>query len=261
MFCSCGLNNLTAPATVTRWINADRFLTGLRRINLFVGGYGSGKSEVAINFAIGLKKWGLKVSIADLDIVNPYFRSREARKVLEGSGIEVLLPPVEIMESDLPIIQPEIIGALKNPEKFLVLDLGGDPVGARVLASLSPWVPKDEIDSFFVLNSRRPWTRTVESTKKMIEAIADSCGFAITRIAVNSHLIEETSVAVIEEGIKLAELVSKVTKIPIGFVAIESRFFATTQFANLLYPVLVMERHLLKPWERDSRLGPARFKI
>ncbi|MEO0071603.1 MAG: cobalamin biosynthesis protein CobQ [candidate division WOR-3 bacterium] len=260
MFCSYGLNNISA-GTNTRWINADRFLLGLRRINLFVGGYGSGKSEVAINFAIGLKEWGFKVTVADLDIVNPYFRSREARKVLEGFGIEVLLPPVEIMESDLPIIQPEIVGALKNPEKFLVLDLGGDPVGARVLASISPWVPKDEIDSFFVLNSRRPWTRTVESTKKMIEAITDSCGFPITHLIVNSHLIEETSVAVIEEGIKLAESVSKVAMIPIGFVAIESRFFDITQFANLPYPVLVMERYLLKPWEKDSRLGPARFKI
>lgn len=261
MFCFSGSNNLAAAATISHWFNADGFLSGLRRINLFVGGYGSGKSEVAVNFALGLVERGFTVTVADLDIVNPYFRSREARKVLEEVGIDVLLPPGEIMESDLPTIQPEIIGALQNPGNFLVLDLGGDPVGARVMGSLSPWVPKEEFNSFFVLNSRRPWTRTVEKTQKMIEAITESANLPVTYLVVNSHLIEETTVAVIEEGIKLTETVSQTTKIPIGFVVIERRMVGEFRPNTCLYPVLVIERQLLKPWEQEKQLGPARFKI
>ncbi len=253
--------NPVAALTGIRWFNAEGFLANLARVNVFAGGYGSGKSEVAVNFAISLAERGIKVSLGDLDVVNPYFRSREAKATLESCGVGVLFPPIEVMESDLPIVQPEIIGALQNPDDFLVLDLGGDPVGARVLASFAPWLPKDGFCSFFVLNSRRPFTRTFEETKRMIEAVSESAGLPFTHLVVNSHLIEETTPAVIEEGIELAEKVKQVTQIPIGFVTIEDRLVQKVNPENYRYPVLVIERLLLKPWEKENRLGPRCFKL
>ncbi|NPV13650.1 hypothetical protein HPY86_01795 [candidate division WOR-3 bacterium] len=246
---------------VTRWIHADRFLKGLHRVNIFVGGYGSGKSEMAVNFAISLAGRDRPVKIGDLDIVNPYFRSREARTALKEFGVELLLPPPEIMESDLPLIQPEIVGALQNPNGFLVLDIGGDPIGAKVLASIRGKIPNDDFDCFFVLNSRRPFSATVADVKKMVEAVENASEISVTQLVVNSHLIDETSVAVIEEGIELAEAVRNETNKVIGFVAVERRMLNEFDAGRLPYPVLVLDRWLLKPWETREKLGSEKFKL
>jgi hypothetical protein len=244
-----------------RWFNARDFLAGLRRINLFAGGYGSGKSEIAVNFALSLAEQGRQVAIADLDIVNPYFRSREARTVLESRGVRVLMPPVSMMETDLPMIGPEIKGALANEDSYLVLDLGGDPVGARVMASLNSGLNREEYNGFFVLNSRRPFSGTVEEVEGLISGIEAAAGLPITQLVVNSHLIDETSAAVISEGIELAEKVSQQLNKPVGFVVVERRLSAELKLERINYPVLVLDRLLLKPWEQAELLGPQRFKI
>jgi hypothetical protein len=249
------------PAAGKRWFNAGRFLFGLRRINLFAGGYGSGKSEVAVNFALSLAEQGKRVSIADLDVVNPYFRSREARTVLKGFGINVLVPPEEVMATDLPMVQPEIKGEMLRGDSFVVIDLGGDPVGARVMASIASGIDTFDINVFFVLNSRRPFTSTVKEVSELMKGIENSSGLPITHIVVNSHLIEETSGAIIKEGIELAERVGAVTGKPIGFVAVEQSVLEDFDFNDCPYPVLVLRRLLLKPWEGQERLGPQREGI
>ncbi len=237
------------------WFNAGNFIAGLRRVSIFGGGYGSGKSEIAVNFALSLTELGTPVTIADLDIVNPYFRSREARQVLEQLGVRVLMPPVTMMETDLPMIGAEIRGAMFSKTGFLILDLGGDSVGARVMASLSHGVNRDEYNSFFVLNSRRPFTRTVSQIQRLLGDIESTSGLTITHLVVNSHLIEETTAAIIQEGIKLAEALSAVTAKPIAFIAIERRVLDEFDPNSINYPVLVLGRQLLKPWERNDFLG------
>ena len=108
----------------------------LRGIVIIVGNYGSGKSETAVNLAAHARTRGLSVKITDLDLVNPYFRSREARIPLEAMGVEVVLPPSQYMHADLPILTPGVAGMIKNPADLTILDVGGDDVGARVLAAL-----------------------------------------------------------------------------------------------------------------------------
>ena len=238
----------------SQWVNGDRFLKSLRRVNLFVGGYGSGKSEVAVNFAISLVKIGFPVKIGDLDIVNPYFRSREVRHILDEYGVELLFPPVEIMESDLPLISPEISGALKNSNGLLVLDIGGNEVGARVLASLRGVIPGDGLNCFFILNSRRPFSSTVADVKTLIQGIEEASGMGVTHRVPNWHRSEGSSVAVIEEGIALAEAVKKETGKEIGFVVIERQLEREFELNRINYPVLVINRQLLKPWETKGEL-------
>jgi Mrp family chromosome partitioning ATPase len=107
----------------------DISLTGIVAI---VGNYGSGKTEVAINLAVNCKRSGLEVRIADLDLVNPYFRTREAENALEALGIKVILPPREFLHADLPILSPAIAGMVQQPDGLTLLDVGGDDAGATV---------------------------------------------------------------------------------------------------------------------------------
>src|SRR5512143_131194 len=104
----------TAVQPAGGWFNADQFQSGIRRINTFCGGFGSGKTEVAVNFSLRMRELGHRISIADLDIVNLYFRSREVREQLRGQGIDVLIPSGALADADLPIIVPEVKGAIEG---------------------------------------------------------------------------------------------------------------------------------------------------
>ena len=109
----------------------------LEGIVVIVGNYGSGKTEIAINLAVDRKRSGIDVRLADLDLVSPYFRTREARKALARVGIEVILPPEEYLHADLPILSPLIAGVIRRPGRLALIDSGGDPAGVRVLSALA----------------------------------------------------------------------------------------------------------------------------
>ena len=247
--------------TTPRWIGAESLLAGLRRVNIFCGGYGSGKTEVAVNFALHLAEAGGSVRIADLDIVNPYFRSREVREALRGRGIEVIVPEERLVNADLPVVMPEVKGALASGDQAVVLDLGGDPAGARVMASLSGGLREDDYDAMLVLNSRRPFTSTAEAVVRVMAGIEAASGMRIGKLVVNSHLIDQTEAGVIEEGIELAEDVSGTTGAAVAFVAVERGMLAGFDAGGCGYPVMVLDRMMLKPWENTQVLGSDRFKL
>jgi hypothetical protein len=262
------------PKTEDRvsWFNAEDFLGGLKRVNIFCGGFGSGKTEVAVNFSLRMRELGRRVSIADLDIVNLYFRSREVREQLRGQGIEVIVPSGALVDADLPIIVPEVRGALEDrgpktedrgtngedegpgtkddgTAPLVVLDLGGDPAGAKVMASIAEGMRPEDYSGLFVLNSRRPFTATVEAAKQMMDGISSAARIGVDRIVVNSHLIDETTPAVIKEGIALGEELSRATGAAIAFVAVQREMLGRFDAAACRYPVMVLERLMLKPWE------------
>jgi hypothetical protein len=272
---------------MVNWLNADGFLAGLKRVNVFCGGFGSGKTEVAVNFALRLRELGRQVSIADLDIVNLYFRSREVRNQLRMQGIEVLIPSAELVNADLPIVPPEIKGAIegassndearmtnetRSPNEangegrktnsrapLVVLDLGGDPAGARVMASLAGAMQPEDYSSFFVLNSRRPFTATVAAAQEMMAGISAAARIKVDRIVVNSHLIDETTPAVIDEGIALGRALAAATGAEIAFVAVGRTMLERFDAAACGHPVMVLDRLMLKPWEPSNWLGKYRI--
>lgn len=255
------LQQPVAVEPAANWYNADRFLAGLRRVNLFCGGFGSGKTEVAVNFALHLAAASRRVSIADLDIVNPYFRSREVRDIMRGRGIDVLVPREGMIDADMPVVQPEIQGALAQSPGVVVLDLGGDPVGARVMASMVRYLRPSDCSGMLVLNSRRPFTATAAGALRMMTDIGVASGVGINRVVVNSHLIDETSPEVIGEGIALAEEVCAVGGAEIAFVAVERRMLDRFDAAACRYPAMVMDRFMLPPWRISERLGKNRFRL
>ncbi len=194
-----------------------------KRVTIVTGHYGSGKTEFSVNLAINLVKKNEKVSIADLDIVNTYFRTRERREFLESLGIHVCDSSVKTPALDLPAIPAEVMGIIQNKSAKAVLDIGGDAVGARVLARFTPLVEKTEHDLLFVINANRPETQTAEDVIEYIKAIEETSGLKVTGLVNTTHLLKDTSLEDVERGHKLAKSVYELTGIPIAYeVAIES---------------------------------------
>jgi hypothetical protein len=247
---------VTVKAATAEWIGADDLFGSLRRVTAFCGGFGTGKTEVAVNFALSLARAGRRVRLVDLDIVNLYFRSREVRQRLRALGIDVVVPEERLVNADLPVIVPEVRGALERSEGSVILDLGGDPSGARVMASLAGLVPPDDTATWLVVNSRRPESGTADAVLRMIAGIESASGLRVTGLVVNSHLVEETTPLIVEEGVRLAEAVHSAGGPGIAFVAIERRLAGEFDAGVWGHPVMFLEREMLKPWETGGR--PAR---
>ena len=222
-----------------------------RNIIVIVGGYGSGKSEVSVNLARSLaKSTSQQVTIADLDIINPYFRSREAAKALGELGIRSLMPEGAMAQADLPIIIPQIKGAIQAPEGMLVLDVGGDDAGAKVLKSLADAFVPGGYELLMTINAYRPFTADADGTTKVMKDISEASSLKFTGLISNSHLIEQTTTAEVLHGLELTREVSQRTKLPIFFLSATQEIVHELDQEQIDCPVLPIDRALLKPWER-----------
>ncbi|WP_313343536.1 ATP-binding protein [Sedimentibacter sp.] len=190
-----------------------------KRLVIIIGHYGSGKSEFAVNYAVKMKEQFDNVNIADLDIVNPYFRSREKREFFESIGVKVYDSSIRNTAVDIPALPAEMMGVILNPNSKSVLDVGGDPVGARVLARYAEQIKNVEYDMFFVINGRRPETSTVEGVLKYLKLIEATSKLKISGLINNTHLLKDTTVEDVEFGHELTKKVSWETDIPIRYEA------------------------------------------
>ncbi len=224
-----------------------------KELIIIVGGYGSGKSEVAVNLArLLILQTHDQVALADLDIVNPYFRSREAAERLVEIGVTPIIPPGDQRHADLPIIVPEIKGAIDRHEGQVILDVGGDDVGARVLSSLSDALADSDYELLLVLNAYRPFTSDLEGCRKMMQAIEASSRLRFTGIISNTHLMENTTIDDVRRGLALAREVSNDMNMPIAFVSAIKDVAAKPGLKTLGVPLLPLDRQLLRPWERPT---------
>lgn len=227
-----------------------------KRIIVIVGGYGSGKSEVSVNLArflvTGQVEPAQTVYIVDLDIVNPYFRSREAAVELEKLGIRTVNPKGAQFYADLPIVVPEIKGAIEQKDGIIVLDVGGDDVGARVLGSLAGAFEPGEYEMLMVLNANRPFTSTVDGSIKVMREIEQSSRLKFTGLISNTHLMDHTTAETIRDGLAQAQSISKKTALPVLFMSATDEVLDMLEGESVGVPVLRLNRSLLKPWERKK---------
>ncbi|QUL98910.1 MAG: hypothetical protein IMF26_02220 [Candidatus Fermentithermobacillus carboniphilus] len=221
------------------------------RVTVFYGLYGSGKSEVAINYAMALLGRGCGVTVVDLDVVTPYFRVRDASESLRKKGIRVLAPADKMQYADLPVLPETVRRVMKTGEGQVVVDVGGDPTGAKVLGGLRDAVP-DGSEVFFVVNFRRPFSRTPEEARRSLELVSQSAGIQPTGIVANTHLGYLTEVSHVKDGFRLALELGRKTGLPVRMCAVpswlresEAEIFAFTGET----PVLWIQRFLLPPWE------------
>lgn len=191
-----------------------------KRIRVIIGHYGSGKTEFAVNYALKLAKEGRKVALADLDVVNPYFRSREKAIDLENQGIKVISSYVTGSGSDLPSITGDVLGPLQDESWDVVLDVGGDAVGARTLGRYREYFTADAYDMFCVVNSNRPETQGVEGVLKHIASIEGTARARVTGLVNNTHLLRYTTLEEILKGQELCREVSQRLNIPIKYIGV-----------------------------------------
>ena len=219
-------------------------------IVIIAGNYGSGKSETAVNLAACAKAQGKTVKITDLDLVNPYFRTREARKPLTDMGIEVVLPDARYMHADLPILVPAVAGMIQDPAQVTLLDAGGDDVGVTVLAALGHVMEGREIQMFQVVNPMRPFTEDLDGCLKIKEEIEASAKLKVTGLVSNANLIDETTPDTIYRGLDLIRQMSDATGLNIEFITASTRLMPELDMDRIPCPVLPIDRRLAPPWKR-----------
>jgi len=191
-----------------------------KRLVIVIGHYGSGKTEFAVNYAVKMKEIYENVSIADLDIVNPYFRSREKREFFEEIGIKLFDSSIRNTAVDLPALPAELMGVIVNPNIKSIIDVGGDPVGARVLARFAEQIKNVDYDMFYVINGNRPDTSTVDGVINYLKMIEATSRLKITGLVNNTHMLKATTVEDVEFGHELTKKVSWETDIPIRYEAV-----------------------------------------
>jgi len=219
-----------------------------KRINIFVGGFGSGKTEIAINYSIDCKKKYQQVAIVDLDIVNPYFRSREVKKNLKLQGVKMVSPEGKLIYSDIPIISPEIKGLIQNQDFRLILDVGGDGVGSVVLGNFRNFIKDFDYEMFLVVNTFRPFTRNASQIKQIAREIEHTSRLKITGIVSNPNLSIETEEKNIIEGHKEIIKASKVLNIPIKFICVDERFMQKINKENIKESIFYIKPYMKLPW-------------
>ena len=188
-----------------------------KRIRIITGYYGSGKTEFAVNYAYKMAREVARPAIADLDIVNVYFRSREKTKEMEEAGIEVISSSVVEDNCDMPALSSKITVPFLDKSYDYIIDLGGSEVGAKVLGRFGDLIDKSEVDFFMVVNIFRPETGNEDEIIHQMRLLEQMSGFKITGLVNNSNLIHETRVEDILEGDAYLKRVSELTKIPIRY--------------------------------------------
>lgn len=225
---------------------------------ILVGNYGSGKTEVAVNLAIDQKRKGRDVRVADLDLVNPYFRTRQARQVLNHLGIEVILPPLHLLQADLPVLSPQVAGMIKQTEGLAILDVGGDDVGATVLAALADaFVDLDPAPRMLqVVNPFRPTTDSVDRCLRMRRAIEASAHLPVCGWVGNANMMEETTLNTIRFGYDFMQRLATASGLPLEFITVSPALWPPQAQIDFACPVLPICRQLVPPWKAADALLP-----
>jgi hypothetical protein len=226
----------------------------LKGIVIISGNYGSGKTEVAINLAVYRKNQGMDVRVADLDIVNPYFRTREARKQLAELGIEVVLPPEQYMQADLPILNRSVSGLIRHPAGLTILDVGGNNVGAMVLAALADAFQAAPYTMLQVVNPFRPLTQTLEGVLKMKREIEKASKLTISGWIGNANLIDESTTESILSGYVFMQRLAESTGLPLAFITAPAFILTELKIEQFSCPILPIKRQLVPPWKQAVRL-------
>ena len=182
----------------------------VKRLTLFAGHYGSGKTNIALNYALRMKEEGYPVTIADLDIVNPYFRVKDSETLLEKAGIELICSKYANSNLDVPAMPKEVYGLVADHSRYGVLDIGGDDRGALALGRYVPeMLEEGNYELLAVINRSRPLTRTVDDTLTVLAEIEEACSMHFTGLVNNTNLGLETTAQDVLDSVDYAEKVAE----------------------------------------------------
>ena len=191
-----------------------------KRVTLFAGHYGSGKTNIAVNYALMLKRTGRDTAIADLDIVNPYFRTKDSKALLEANGIKLISSEFANSNVDLPALPAETYRLVMQHDLYAVIDVGGDDRGALALGRYTPYILEEgNYEMLFVANCYRPLTRTAEEALEVMREIEAACGIPFTAIINNSNLGRETTPDDVISSRDFINELSRLSGLPVKFTS------------------------------------------
>lgn len=194
-----------------------------KRVTLFAGHYGSGKTNIAVNYALHMAKSGYDVTIADLDIVNPYFRTKDSARELAEAGVELISSAYANSNVDLPALPGELYALTQNRARYAVLDIGGDDRGALALGRYAPAIKEEnDYEMIFVANFYRPLTRYAQEALEVMREIEVAGGIPFTAIVHNSNVGPLTTPEDIEAKAEELSRLSSMAGLPVLFTAAEA---------------------------------------
>ena len=194
----------------------------IKRVTIFAGHYGSGKTNIAVNYALNSSAAGNQTVIADLDIVNPYFRTKDASTALSKKDIKLISSPYANTNVDTPALPAEAYSVIHNKDNYAIIDVGGDDRGALALGRFSKDIlAENNYEMLFVINKYRYLTADAASTVEVMHEIEDACGIRFTAIVNNSNLGDETTAQNVIDSLSYADEVSELTGLKVKFTAVK----------------------------------------
>ncbi len=201
-----------------------------KRLTLFAGHYGSGKTNIAVNYALHLAAEGKKVCIGDLDIVNPYFRTKDSAAELEAAGVELISPQFANSNVDLPALPAEIYRLVQDSSIYSVMDIGGDDRGAYALGRYAPYILKENnYRMAFVVNFLRPLTTTAQEALEVMREVEAACGLKFTCIVNNTNLGNETTKEILNASLEKLDELCKLSQLPLWMTTAEETLAKTME--------------------------------
>ena len=225
-----------------------------KRLTLFAGHYGSGKTNIAVNYALHLAGEGKKVCIADLDIVNPYFRTADSAKDLENAGVTLISPQFANSNVDLPALPAESYRLVQDKSIYGIMDIGGDDRGAYALGRFAPMILEEgNYRMAFVANCYRPLTRTPEDALEILKEIESACGLKFTCLVNNSNLGPETTLETILDSFDYIEKLSLLSGLPLWLhTAEDSVARALPETVTPVLPLRLQEKYFALPSQKPG---------
>ena len=225
-------------------------LSSTKNITVIAGHYGSGKTEFAVNLAFFMANSGKHVTLVDLDIVNPYFCSRERENQLSQCGIDLIAQSPACRSADVPALPPEVSRMFSGSADSYIVDVGGDDVGARVLSRYQPQFEKSVYDLWLVVNANRPQTGSPEQALAYLHRIEQASRLKVSGIVNNTHLCGQTTLDEVHRGNVLATQLCRMTGLPLVCNVVPrtvlQRCSDTNKIEGVLFPIDIWMK---KPWE------------
>lgn len=225
-------------------MNYKQMLAGNSRIKIFMGEFGSGKTELTVNYAIKLKEYNYNTAVVDIDLVKPYFRTRENCNLLEQKGILVVAPEQKLAHSDLPIMPQNLTQILYAQEYQTVIDVGGGD-SAVVLGQLNQQLNENSYEAWMVINTRRPFTATAQDIVQVLNRLERLSRLKISGLISNTNLAGETTLQHVTEGLSIVEKAADELKLPIKWVVVPQWL---QERLDSKHPVFVLNRYTQYPW-------------
>ena len=224
-------------------MNQSFQLNELHKISVFIGAYGSGKSEVSANFAVWLAKTGYRVTLCDLDIINPYFRTSDAAAVLAAEGVSMVCPRYAGTNVDVPALPGELLSVFDQDDLYGVLDIGGEDLGARAVAAIRPRLEAADHAIYMVVNVNRPYTDTASRIVEQAELLEKTTGLPISGLVQNTNLLEDTEPGQVSQTDEVVIQAARSLSVPVSFAAALSGAVPPGWSAEK-WPVLQLKRFI-----------------